>query len=109
MNRRPSTGRPLHRISEQHPSGRWTSSGEFADAIGTGPQPLGNYVASYRHCGNDWRVRTSDGGIASVSRRSELDDIRCLIGDDPADLTGARGLTMSGSSDAQGPMGVASS
>ena len=73
----------LHAILETLPEGHWTTYGDLADAdaVGTGPQPLGNHITGCAHCVNAHRVLTSDGRVADNFSWGDPDDHR-----DPAQL-----------------------
>ena len=65
-----------------------------ADAVGTAAQPLGNHIATCRHCSNAHRVLKSDGTIAPHFRWSDPGDER-----DPMELLLAEGALVNGSPD----------
>src|ERR1044072_8575363 len=68
----------LHAILEALPVGRWTTYGSLADAVGTAVQPLGNHVATRRHCSNRHRTLKSDGTVAASFRwRTTVTRWRC--------------------------------
>lgn len=84
----------LHTILEALPVGSWTTYGSLADAVGTAAQPLGNHIATCRHCSNAHRVLKSDGTIAPHFRWSDPGDER-----DPMELLLAEGALVNGSPD----------
>lgn len=52
---------PLHAILALLPTGRWTTYGDLAQAVGTGPVALGQHLAACSQCINAWRVLGADG------------------------------------------------
>lgn len=82
----------LHQILELLPSGRWTTYGDLADAVGTAAQPLGQHVTSCTECANAHRLlgangRPKEGFAWSDPTRS----------DSQQDALEAEGVTFAGS------------
>jgi alkylated DNA nucleotide flippase Atl1 len=51
----------LHALLAALPSGRWTTYGDLADAVGTAAQPLGGHLGQCEECPYPWRVLGGDG------------------------------------------------
>lgn len=51
----------LHRILAEMPAGRWTTYGDLAAAVGTGPQALGQHVTGCDDCPNAHRILGAGG------------------------------------------------
>jgi alkylated DNA nucleotide flippase Atl1 len=77
----------LHQILEDLPSGRWTTYGDLADAIGTAPQPLGAHLNTCRQCLHPWRVLTAAGRVAPEFAWNDATDQR-----DPQELLLGEGV-----------------
>lgn len=90
----------LHSLLSAIPSGRWTTYGDLAAAIGTAPQPLGQHMLSCPECQNAHRVLSARGRVSDGFTWSDPDDAR-----DPVDLLQSEGLSMSdGIADARARM-----
>ena len=77
----------LHTILDRLPPGRWTTYGDLASAVGTGPQPLGVHIVRCPQCRNGYRVLTAAGRIPSGFRWTEPDRA-----DDPLALLQGEGI-----------------
>jgi alkylated DNA nucleotide flippase Atl1 len=61
----------LHQLLASIPTGRWTTYGDLATAIGTNANPLGQHVTSCEMCPNAHRVLSAPGRIAPNFRWSD--------------------------------------
>lgn len=52
---------PLHAILTHLPAGHWTTYGDLAEVVGTGPVALGQHLAACSQCANAWRVLGAEG------------------------------------------------
>lgn len=81
--------RRLRQLLAALPAGRWTSYGDLARAIGTGAQPVGNYVRSNK-LPNAYRILRNNGELSPGFQWIDEDDDR-----DPMELLRAEGVTFS--------------
>lgn len=79
--------RRLRQLLAALPAGRWTSYGDLARTIGTGAQPVGNYVRSNR-LPNAYRILRNNGGLSPGFQWIDENDDR-----DPMELLHAEGIT----------------
>jgi alkylated DNA nucleotide flippase Atl1 len=52
---------PLHAILAHLPEGHWTTYGDLADTVNTGPVALGQHLSTCSQCLNAWRVLGAEG------------------------------------------------
>lgn len=55
----------LHTLLGAIPSGRWTTYGDVASAIGSHAVPIGTHLATCGQCPNAWRVLTASGRVSA--------------------------------------------
>ncbi|MGW2056071.1 DNA-binding protein [Streptomyces sp. NPDC001840] len=79
----------LHTLLENVPSGRWTTYGDVATAIGSHAVPVGTHLAGCATCPNPWRVLTASGRVSSGFRWP--DPTRT---ETPEDVLRAEGITI---------------
>ena len=83
--------RKLKEILVAIPTGRWTSYGEIAAAIGSAPQPVGTYIAN-NVLPNAYRVMRASGEIPEGFRWYDESDTR-----NPQELLASEGIEFSAS------------
>ena len=61
----------LHTALQAMPSGRWTTYGDLATAIGSHAVPVGTHLATCTQCPTPWRVLTAKGTVSRGFRWSD--------------------------------------
>lgn len=79
----------MRRVVEALPEGTWTSYGDLAELIGTGPRQVGAYMRD-GHCARAYRVLTAGGTVSEGFRWADG-----RTGRDVPDLLRADGVTVS--------------
>ncbi|MEK2477135.1 DNA-binding protein [Streptomyces noursei] len=78
----------LHRLLAALPSGRWTTYGDVATAVGSHAVPIGTHLSTCGQCPNAWRVLNARGQVSAGFKWT--DPTRT---DSPADLLAAEGVS----------------
>ncbi|MFI9052197.1 DNA-binding protein [Streptomyces sp. NPDC053427] len=78
----------LHGLLAALPSGRWTTYGDVATAVGSHAVPIGTHLATCGQCPHAWRVLNSEGHVSAGFRWT--DPTRT---DSPADVLAAEGVS----------------
>ncbi|MEU8509066.1 DUF262 domain-containing protein [Streptomyces brevispora] len=78
-----------HQVLAALPHGTWTSYGDLAAYIGSGPQAVGNHLAKADGVANAYRVLNADGKVADGFRWTGQDhgDVRVRLGADGIHFT----------------------
>ncbi|MGA5633619.1 DNA-binding protein [Streptomyces lydicamycinicus] len=78
----------LHSLLASLPSGRWTTYGDVAAAVGSHALPIGTHLATCGQCPHAWRVLNAAGRISRGFRWTDATRT-----DSPADVLAAEGVS----------------
>jgi alkylated DNA nucleotide flippase Atl1 len=86
------TGR-LHALLVKLPSGRWTTYGDVASAVGSHPRAVGGHISNCPDCENAWRVLQATGTATAAFRwidPTRSDTPRSMLEDEGINFLGSR-------------------